>query len=271
MPTKREAALLEERMGLADESVALLRLLPDGEQRDRGLGDAEDLLCEDRAHVPELDEVLGPRVRVRSRVDQDGGAADGRKRHGDRGPVDIGEPADLEEAGGQHRAGVPGGHDRGRVPLADRAAGGEHRASALLARGIGGLLVHLDDVGGVDDLQAMRQRLERVAAPEKDRLDGVGSCRVRARDDLLRGPIAAHRVDRDPDSRHALRSRSLERLDFTPAIGAAGRADVMWPLRPMALRALDDGGCRELVRRAPLVAPRLRGLSLGDCHGRAGV
>jgi hypothetical protein len=106
----------------------------------------------------------------------------------------------------------------------------------------------------VDDLQSQRQRFEELAAAEEDRLDALGCCSDGARDDLLRGSIAAHRVDGDPDLGHRLGSQGLERLDFTTAVGAAGRTDVMRPLRPMALRALDDCGCRELVRRAPLVA-----------------
>jgi hypothetical protein len=105
----------------------------------------------------------------------------------------------------------------------------------------------------MDDLQSLRQRFEELATAKEDGLDAFGCRSDRARDDLLRSSIAAHRVDRDPDL-HALRGWRFERLDFTTSVGAAGRADVMRPLWPMALRALDDCRRRELVRRAPLVA-----------------
>ena len=110
-------------------------------------------------------------------------------------------------------------------------------------------------------------RAFELAPAEEDGLDGIGGRQERARDDLFRGSIATHRVDGDANL-HALRSRSFEWLDLTTAVGSAGRANVMRPLRLMALRALDDSGRRELVRRAPLVAAGLRGFSLGDCHGR---
>src|SRR5205809_979447 len=83
-------------------------------------------------------------------------------------PVDVGRPADLEEPGGEHRAGVPRRGDRPRSSFTDRAAGKEHGAPALLPCSIGGLLVHLDDIVGVDDLETLRERLERLAAPEED-------------------------------------------------------------------------------------------------------
>ena len=125
------------------------------------------------------------------------------KRHGDRRPVHVREPADLEEPRREHRTRVPRGDDGLRVALAHRAAGGEHRALALLARRVGGLLVHRDDVVGMNDLEALGDRLEFVVPAEQHRFDAVRGRRERTRDDLLRGSIAAHRVDGDPDLRHA--------------------------------------------------------------------
>src|SRR5919109_4396207 len=86
---KAKAASGEKVMGLSDEAVSLLRLLSDLKERDHRLADADDLLREDRAHVRELEEVLGSRVGVRARVDQDARAAQGRQEDGDRGPVDV--------------------------------------------------------------------------------------------------------------------------------------------------------------------------------------
>jgi hypothetical protein len=197
-----EMAGLENRMRLADEAVSLLRLLTDREEGDLRVGDAQDLLDEDGAHVPELDEMLRTSVSIRARVDQHRSPADGRERHGDRRPVDVRKPADLEESRREHRARVPRRDDGLRVALAHRAAGGEHRAFALLARHVGGLLVHRDDVVGMNDFQTLRERREDFLPAEKHRLDAVRSRRERTRDDLLRGSIAAHRVDGDPDLRH---------------------------------------------------------------------
>ena len=71
-----------------------------------------------------------------------------------------------------------------------------------VARRVGGLLVHRDDVVGMNDLEALGDRLEFVVPAEQHRFDAVRGRRKRTRDDLLRGSIAAHRVDGDPDLRH---------------------------------------------------------------------
>ena len=106
LPMKRRPLASSGGPGLAHQAVTLLRLLADGQEGDLGIPDADDLVGEHGTHVRELDEVLGPGVGVRTRVDEDGGAADGRKRNRDRRPVHVGEPADLEQARSQRRAGV---------------------------------------------------------------------------------------------------------------------------------------------------------------------
>jgi hypothetical protein len=85
-------------------------------------------------------------------------------------------------------------------------------------------------------------------------------------DDAWRRFAAVQRPGASCRASHKLGGRRLERLDFAAAICAAGRADVMGPLRPVALRALDDGRDRELVRGPALVAARLGGFSFGDSH-----
>ena len=256
-------------VGLADELVPFLGLLADGEEGDGRVRQAGDVLREDRAHVRELDEMLRARVGVRAGVDQDRGAAERRDGNGDRRPVDVRQAADLQEPGREHGTGVPGSDDRVGFALVHRAAGEEERALALLADGVRGLLVHGHDLLGVDDLEAAGERLEHVPRAEEDGGHVGGSGGACARDDLLRRPIAAHGVDGDPNGRHPvteLGSGRPERLDLATAIGAAGRADVMRPLRLVALRALDERGNRRLVRRPALVSARLGGLSLRDGH-----
>ena len=122
---------LENRMRLADEAVPLLRLLADGEKGDVRVGDAQDLLGEDGAHMPELDEVLRASVGIRARVDQHGRAADGRERHGDRRPVDVGEPTDLEQS--SPRASRPCSLRRRRPARLLRPPRGRRRTSSFRA------------------------------------------------------------------------------------------------------------------------------------------
>src|SRR3954452_794073 len=57
-----------------------------------------------------------------------------------------------------------------------------------------------------------------------------------------------------------------QRVDLAALVAAAGRADVVRPLRRAALRADVDARRLEGVRRATLVAPGLGGLLLGDSH-----
>ena len=67
------------------------------------------------------------------------------------------------------------------------------------------MLVHPDDLAGMDDRDVGRQRAamradRRLVTDEDDLVLRVGAGMVeRARDDLGRTVIAAHRVDRDAD------------------------------------------------------------------------
>src|SRR3954469_22053715 len=101
VPDEVEAALFEQGVRLANESVPLLRLLADGEERDGRRRDPEDLGREDRAHVPELNEVLGARIRIRACVDEDGRPTERWKGNRDRRPVHVRKTADLEQPGGE--------------------------------------------------------------------------------------------------------------------------------------------------------------------------
>ena len=162
-----------------------------------------------------------------------------------------------------HRVGAPLPHGTTRA---------EERALPLLAHGVRGLLVHRDDLIGVDDLDAARERLQELPRPVEDRRD-LERKRPRAR-----RPRSLRAPDRRPSRRRppgressCATGRSVERLDLASTVGAAGRADVVRPLRLMALRALDERGERKRVRRPPFVAAGLGGLSLRDGHGDRGV
>src|SRR5581483_10664074 len=73
-------------MRLERELVALLGLLADRQQPHLGARQAEDLLGEDRAHVAELEQVLGARVRVRAAVEEHRRTVPRRDRDRDRRP-----------------------------------------------------------------------------------------------------------------------------------------------------------------------------------------
>src|SRR5438093_722047 len=68
-----------------------------------------------------------------------------------------------------------------------------------------------------------------------------------------------------------LRSLKPEGLDVAPAVRLAVRAHPVRQLRLPAVRADLEPRRGDRMLRAALVAPRLRGLSLRDGHGRLGT
>jgi hypothetical protein len=211
-----EVALDEQGVSLERELVSLLGLFADREQPHLGIRDLEHFLGEDGAHLRELEQVLGPGIRVRAGVDEHRRAVPGRNDDGDRRPVDVREPPHVEEARSEHGAGVPGRDDGLGGALAHRAAGGHERAVGLGAHGLGGLLVHLDHLRRLDVLEPARVEPGRA---EDHRLDPVGGSLERACDDFLGRPVPARRVN--CDSGHCSKA-SLA----MPTSGRAGSACV---------------------------------------------
>ena len=118
----------------------------------------------------------------------------------DPGPEDALQAPDVEEARGEHGARVPRRHDRIGLPVGDGANGPDERRVRLAANGLGRLVVHLDDLGRDDVVEAVR--LE-VGGPVDDRADlggrgGDGAC-----DDLVRGTVAPEGVHGDPEAHGA--------------------------------------------------------------------
>ena len=124
----------------------------------------------------------------------------------------------MEQPGGQHRAGVAGREDGVRPSLGDRDVGGDERRVRLCAHGLGRLLVHLDHVGRLDQLEAVRFDPRRA---EEDDLDPLGGSVQRARDDLVRRPVASHRIDRDAGQGYGagVRSGSISRPLYVLQVG----------------------------------------------------
>ena len=75
----------------------------------------------------------------------------------------------------------------------------------------------------MDDLEALCERLEQVAAAEENRLDDIGGRFESAGNDLLRRPVAAHGVDGDPRSGHCygvgVSRGSTSRPLYVPQVG----------------------------------------------------
>ena len=261
-------------MRLADEAVPLLRLLADGEEGDgrvrrcRGSPRRRRSPCAPNwTRCSGRASAFAP-ASIRTDVPADAtGAA--RRSPGDGRP---GSRRISSSPAASIAPGVPGRDDgvgrRPRRPRGRRRTSSSSRFSRAASAGFSSMAT---TSSAWTISRPSRQRLEHLATAEEDGLDVVRAApRARPR----RSPPAPDRRPsrrRRPGSRHALRSGSLERLDLAAAVRAAGRADVVRPLRLMALRALDDGGRRELVRRAPLVAAGLGGFSLGDGHRRGEV
>ena len=205
LPSKSEAGRVEQLRRALDPGITLALLLADRQERHAWPGDAQDALGEDRAHLGVLDEVLRGRIGVRADVEQDHRTAGGDHLHGERRAIDTGQPAQSQDGGGHPGARVAGGHDRVRLTTLDEVDPDDDRRVLLLAQGEGRVLVHADDLAGVDDRDVGRQRAtegadDRLVPDEDHAVLRVGSGMIeRARDDLRRTMIAAHRVDGDAD------------------------------------------------------------------------
>ena len=143
-----------------------------------------------------------------------------RDRHGDRRTPDSAQPANLEQARRQHRAGVARGHDGLGLAFPHRTAGADERAVRLAADRVGRLLVHRDHIGRLDQLEALRVEARRT---DDDRDDVVRACVERAGDDLLRAAIPSHRVDRDADHDVTERRCGAARRRGRGTCGTGGR------------------------------------------------
>ena len=200
-----------------------------------------------------------------------------------------GQAAEAQDRGGHPGAGVAGGHDRVGLAALDQVDRDEDRRVLLLAQGERRVLVHADDLAGVDDRDVRRQRPpasaadDRLVADEDDPVLGVRPGVVEgAGDDLGRAVIAAHRVDRDADpggrrlaagsgcgvghrvSGAASSVGGWLELDRQAAVVvAAVRADVVRLLHLVAVRALLEraaGSMARCARRSPWRACETRRL-----------
>ena len=189
-------------MDLEQVRRALGRLLAVGQQRHARVVDAHRRLRERRAHVRELDQVLGPAAGVGADVEQQHrrGARD-RHRQRQRGPVDAAVASHVEQAGGERRAGRPAGHERLRAAFGDRPGGLDDRGvrgRADRERGVGGLR---DRDRRVDELDPVGSRADLGGGPEQEHLDPLSGRQRCSRGDLARSEIGPARIHGDGDHR----------------------------------------------------------------------
>jgi len=139
------------------------------------------------------------------------------------GPVDAADPSEHQERRGHRRPGIPCADDRLRVAALHERRRDPDRRVAAPAERVRRMLVHLDDITGVDDGDARPgRRPERgpddlVTADEHDLRDAaLRPVQQRAPNDLVRG--RGHHPSRRPRCASAqvlLGVRFLERILIT--------------------------------------------------------
>jgi hypothetical protein len=200
--------LLEQRERALAQLVALPGLLAVREQPDRGLVHRQ---AGARVFTPQARELGEPfRGAVDRRPTVDEQLVAGACRHGDRDrdcrTRDPAHAAHAQQRRRHGRARVPGADHRLRASFAHGLCRTNERRVLLAPRRRSRVLVHRHDVGSVLDVDARasavgKQRLDRILLPDEQHVDAELRDGVeRAADDLARGVVAAHGVDRDGDA-----------------------------------------------------------------------
>ena len=254
-------------MRVEHELAPLLGLLADRQQPYLRGRHAEDLLGEHRAHVGELQEMLGASVGVGAGVDEDARASLRRDHCGDA------RAGGRPEAGGcagarprawrrcspprrpllrpRRRRPAPRGRVRSRASPSRTRPRTRPLRSPRMSRRARGPCVSSD--GGPNRIGSISA--EAASAAPATISSGA--------------TVSTQRVDRDPDhGDETLRSFDAKRLDVPAPVRLAVRADPMGPLRLLAGRAHLEVRDGDPVLRAALVAPRPRRFPLGDGHER---
>ena len=205
----RPGAVLVQGAGGAGQVGPLLVLGADVQQADSRVRHAQDLLGVDRPHDAVLVEVLGLGVHVGADVDDHDRPLVRGEDRGDARPADAGkEHLGVEQGRGHHGAGVAGRDDRLDLAGGHQPPASGDRVVPLLPQGLDRLLLHADDLAGVDDRQAVARGvgglgqlgLDPLAVADQHdgqlglvahRLDG-------SRDDRAGSEIAPHRVQGYP-------------------------------------------------------------------------
>ena len=152
------------------------------------------------AHLGELHQHGGRALGVGAGVDQHGRRApQPRERCGDAGPHHAGQPAHAQQRRSHGGTRVAGRHHGGGLPVAHQL-GGPHQGGVLLAAHTPGrVLVHADDLGAGQQLQALGVA-DQLGRAHEHNADPVLLGRPAGTfDDFARGQVAAHGVDGNGD------------------------------------------------------------------------
>src|SRR5699024_6428532 len=192
---------LQNLVCIPAELVALAVLAADVEKSHPGILDPQDPGGVEAAQVGELDQVLHGALRVGAAVDEHRPAPGGGDGGGHGGTADAPDPLDQQGAGGEKGPSAAGG-DKG-IPLPRLQQVQAHGDGGVLfhLKGGGGVVVHVDDLRGVDHGHPRRQAaalLRRGAdlslPAQQNKLQagpGLGGVDDPA-DDLQGGVVAAH-------------------------------------------------------------------------------
>ena len=204
VPDEAQGAGAQQGRRLLDALLALASLLPDREERDGRLGDAEDALREERAHVRVLGEVAAGGIGRRPDVEQGERAAVGDHLDRERWPVHARQALEVQDRGRDAGPAVTGGDDRVGLAVTDEAHADVDARVALAPDRDRGLLVHADRLRCGDDPDVLGQRAvdmgsDRSLVADEDEVGvGMGASPVDGPcDDLHRAVVPTHRIDRD--------------------------------------------------------------------------
>src|SRR5438445_2245072 len=140
-----ERQLFEPVVGLFCELIALGFFLAYGEQSHLRPSRTEDGAVINLPHDGKLHQVAHLRIYIRAGVDQDRHASPaGRKRSGQRRPLDGRKRAEDETRHGHERAGIPGADQRIRLTRSHQSGSYVRGAVLFAAEGLRGWIAHGD-------------------------------------------------------------------------------------------------------------------------------
>jgi hypothetical protein len=185
-----------------------------GEQRHARALDAHDDLHERRAHVRELDQVLGPHLDVGAGVEQQERLPRHRDEQRERRPVDAAGALEGEQRRGQRRAGGTTGNQRVSVAGGNGGDRAHDRGVEVAPHRSGGVRILGDRHRRVDDRDALRGR-HLGGGPEQHGADVAARRRQggAARDlsGAAIGPVDVYRDGDDFSARDRDRGRARAR------------------------------------------------------------
>ena len=196
---------LEELVGLLEHGRALALLRTVVGQRHAGGGAALYLVHIAAAHDGEGSQHLGAALHIRAAVQQQVGLILGRHHGGQRRALDAPQGADDKARTHMERAGAAGRDECVAPALLQQVQAHDDGGVLLGADGPGRLVAHLDDLGAVDQLDAVqRDVVVRSSLADKglvahaDELNAIllNSCGC-ALQHSQRGVVAAHHIHDD--------------------------------------------------------------------------